>query len=156
MPTIRELAEIPDNWTDLWWARHTPDGKEYRIGDTLDRGGEYNEYARFSTITGLYRTPGQWVIASVKYADGHHGVLGLHCGSDPATSWEVDRDIRSERGDCRCAFCDRTVAVYMYDRRKRDKCPCGARHFLRTVRQCGKVVAEEEGWRKDGKEIVRC
>ena len=32
----------------------------------------------------------------------------------------------------------------------------GATHFFRRVRQGGKVVAESEGWRKNGKEIERC
>lgn len=59
-------------------------------------------------------------------------------------------------GDCRCFFCGHINAVHICNNRKRDKCPCGARHFFRRVRQGGKVVAESEGWRKNGKEIERC
>jgi deferrochelatase/peroxidase EfeB len=153
---VRERHYIPIGWTPLWWAKHLPTGTEYRIGDTLDRGDHFNEHARFSVITQLFRTPGQWVVAAVKYPDGVLGTLGLHTGSHPEHSWEVDSDIRAERGDCKCAFCGRTIAVHICNNRKRDKCPCGARHFFRRVRQGGNVVAEQEGWRKDGKEIVRC
>ncbi len=59
-------------------------------------------------------------------------------------------------GDCRCFFCGHINTVHTCNNRKRDKCPCGARHFFRRVRQGGRVVGEEEGWRKNGKEIVRC
>lgn len=153
---MKENMTILDTWESLWYAKHIPTGTEYRIGDTIDRGGHFNEYARFSVITQLYRTPGGWVIAKVKYPDGTIGTLGLHCGSNPHVAWDVDRDIKYERSDCRCAFCNRLVAVHVCNNRKRDKCPCGARHFFRRVRQGGRVVGEQEGWRKNGKEIVRC
>ncbi len=80
---------IPQNWTRLKMAKHTPTGTEYRIGDTIDRGDHYNEHARFSKIEMLHRTPGLWVVASVRYADGFCGILGLHSGTDPKESWEV-------------------------------------------------------------------
>ena len=54
-----------------------------------------------------------------------------------------------------CYFCECRVRVNIYDHRECARCPCcGAKHFLRNIYRGGHVVAEEEGWRKDGQEFI--
>lgn len=55
-----------------------------------------------------------------------------------------------------CAFCNGKVRVNVFNHRKRDRCKCGARHFIRYVYRGGHPVNEEEGWRKDGREWIYC
>lgn len=56
----------------------------------------------------------------------------------------------------RCAFCSRKTRVNVYNHRKRDKCQCGATHFVRYVFRGRHPIAEEEGWRKGGCELIMC
>lgn len=149
------MNSILSNRTPLWWARHRPTGDEYRIRQVIDRGEQFHPDGRHAVIRKLYRTPAGNIVAFVAYRDGHLGTLGLHVGSKPE-AWDWDEDAKYQRGEARCAFCNRAVVVHLWNNRKRDKCPCGATHFFRRVRQGGKVVAESEGWRKNGKEIERC
>ena len=146
---------IPMSWTSLWWARHKPTGEEYRIKQVIDRGERFHPDGRNAVIRQLYRTPAGHIVAWVEFRDGFLTTLGLRVGSKPE-AWDWDEDAKYERGETRCAFCDRQVVVHLWNNRKRDKCHCGATHFFRRVRQGGKVVAESEGWRKNGKEIERC
>lgn len=150
---------IPSTWSRIWMALHKPTGEKYVIGRTYQYGTHRADkrYDRWKIVR-LWQTPKGNVYAEVRHIDAPGkpmGGVGLHAGSEPE-AWTVETDTdRNTYVDDRCTFCRREVMVRPYNRRARDKCPCGARHFMRLVRQGGKIVAEEEGWRKNGKEWIR-
>lgn len=152
---------IPRTWERIWYAKHPTIG-EYVIGRTYSRGERYRECARRWKCKALYRTPNGYIVAHASMPDNrerngrpHETVLSV--GGTVTDGWQVESGAdRNHKEECRCSFCSRTVMVRPWNRRARDKCPCGARHFMRLVRQGGKIVAEEEGWRKNGQEWIRC
>lgn len=153
--------KIPRAWERLWMARHETHGR-YVIGGTYYRGPTYHPKTNRWKCLRLYRTTSGYIVALASMPDNkerngrpHQTILSL--GGHDTEGWTVETDIdRNTKVEDRCTFCSRTVMVRPYNRRARDKCPCGARHFMRLVRQGGKIVAEEEGWRKNGQEWIRC
>jgi len=158
---VSRRDDIPRAWTRLWYAKHPTMG-EYVIGRMYDRGERYLACARRWKCVALYRTTMGNIVAVASMPDNrekngrpHRTLLGV--GGDVTDGWQLETDAdRNHYEETWCSFCRRTVKVRPWNRRARDKCPCGARHFMRLVRQGGKVVAEEEGWRKNGQEWIRC
>jgi hypothetical protein len=169
-PQRTDHGPIPHDWTRLWYVRQPGGsgcgckgcGREWVIGRTYTRGERFNKCARRWKCRALYQTPKGYIVALAAFPDNpnQHGrpyttILTIHTG--PLDGWVLETDAdRNRREEDRCTFCGRTVMVRPWNRRARDKCPCGARRFTRLVRQGGKIVAEEEGWRKNGKEWIRC
>lgn len=154
-------GKIPAAWTRCWYAKH-PDLGRYVVGETYNRGVRYHECARLWKCKAIYRTTKGYIVAVAAFPNnpdpnGRPHTTILSIGGVTTDGWQLETDLdRNHREEDRCTFCGRTVMVRPWNRRARDKCPCGARHFTRLVRQGGKIVAEEEGWRKNGKEWIRC
>lgn len=151
---------IPDDFQRLWMAKHPTHGL-YVVERWYRRDERFNPCARRWQCSALYRIPAGFIVAVAAFPDirepngrRHKAILSL--GGIDTDGWEVETDEqRNTREPCRCAFCDRTVMVRPYNRRARDLCPCGARHFMRKVFRSQQVIGEEEGWRLGTQEIIR-
>lgn len=161
-----DIGPIPHNWTRLWYAKYSDgrgDVREYVVGRVYNRGANYHERTRRWKCKALYQTGKGYIVAVAAFPDSRNSrgrpsttVLSLHRGSLDGWTIETDAD-RNTREECRCSFCGTKVMVRPWNRRARDKCPCGARHFMRLVRDYqGNTIHEEEGWRKNGREWIRC